>query len=652
MNKTLLRVLTLLCAMLMLVGTVGLVACTTPGDGDTTTTAGGDNPDNTPETTWLVGDMNEKLAALENYYGRNMSVAWGGDTVNHAPASIEAINSAIALGADAVGIIVKKTSDNVLIALVSNDLYDSTHFTEMKGKDGLPSKQTVSAWTYEQVQKLSLKNSDGTASESKVLKLEDVVAACAGKCFVYIKNIEDFAEDAYKGIYEVAKAKNAYTSFVITPGAKAVASWADTYKTDENLKSAIDKDIKKFYHQEDYFNVRAVVDPTKSDDKTGWKKVNDDAEGWQKAYEAKKTLLLTDNIGAYTQWILEKFKSALEYTPDQFDNISYSLNKEDLTARYMFISDLHYTPVEDSGYINRVTYRGYSTDERMKHMCANIEAEYNARGLDAIFILGDLTTDDPPHRTSGIYLDDLYEKYLNPLAKKLNIPILSTGGNHDGHSNEYWNEVTGHDRQFVWENTKTGDVVLIVDTFNPETTDKNVGGSGVAWSGNDEKWIEEQLEKYKDRKNIFIGSHYFSRGAGLFKLAKLIKKYDNVRALFDGHSHSYTGDTVTLRAEIGQNVVTTDKKIINTGSYSYGDWGMGTYYGSSSTNDFNYHDFDDIWGYNIVEITANTALSYRIDVDAYYCANNYSTLGKPGGVFIEVRDYRPYTKWEDIVFYK
>ena len=118
------------------------------------------------------------------------------------------------MGVDAIGVYVKKTSDGVLLAMPKADLADATDFYEKKGKDGLPSLQSYGKWSYEQILQLNLLNGDGSVSDCKVQKLEDVIKACAGKCFVYIVNM---AQADGEAIYELAKAHSAYSSFAVTP---------------------------------------------------------------------------------------------------------------------------------------------------------------------------------------------------------------------------------------------------------------------------------------------------------------------------------------------------------------------------------------------------------------------------------------------------
>ena len=652
MNKKFMRLMSLLLAMLMLVSVFGLVACnqpegpndeTTPGDTPSDTTPGG-STDVEPTKTWLNEGINEKIAALSNYFGRNMSVALGGNIKDYPMGSMEAIESAIESGADAIGLYVHVTKDNVLVALPGETLAESTDISaKLKQDSTLPKFYSANKWTYEQLQVLSLLNADESVSDKKIAKFEDVVKACAGKCFIYVMNDSAFKNNG-EAIYNIAKANNAFSSFMVTPGVEGLVEWKNTYKDDAALADFVNTVCEPFHKINLYFDIRKPFDHTVNKKSEGWEKATDDAAGWEKATKAKKTFLITKDIVGYTKWIMDNSRSALEYQPTNWDSLEYSLKKEDLTARYLLISDIHYAPVEFSGYINRVHFRGHDTDERMRNMCDNIRAEYQQRGLDAIFVLGDLSTDDYPIRyTSGVWLKTVWDNYLKPLSNELGIPVLPVAGNHDSYPAKEWEYIFGGiKREYVWENEKNGDVFIMCDTFNTAGGNTATGGGGANFTNINKPWVMQQLEKYKDRKNVFLASHYFGREETTNSLAELVDKYPNVRALFDGHSHSYVSDSPLLGA--------TGRRIINTGNYSYG----GTQYvfkNGVKYYNFNYHDTKNPWGYNLIETTATTALSYRIDVDQYYSGEIYSTPGEDGGTFTYVKEYVPYKKYNDIVFY-
>ena len=97
MKKIFYRSVCLALAVLMLLGTLLLSACSDPsvGPGGDETTAGdettGGNEAEKPNTPAWMNDIKEKLAALKNYYGRNMSVAIGGDSSEYASGSAQAI---------------------------------------------------------------------------------------------------------------------------------------------------------------------------------------------------------------------------------------------------------------------------------------------------------------------------------------------------------------------------------------------------------------------------------------------------------------------------------------------------------------------------------------------------------------------------------
>ena len=324
---------------------------------------------------------------------------------------------------------------------------------------------------------------------------------------------------------------------------------------------------------------------------------------------------------------------------DKLNTADHSVDRDDLSARYLLISDIHYTLTELSKYANRVTYRGYHNDERMRAMCNEIKAEYYRRGLDAIFVLGDLSTDDYPHWHANInYVKKVYDNYLKPLGDELGIPVLIIAGNHDSYPNDMWKAIAGTDRQFVWENPNNGDVFILLDSYDTKNGNTASGASGSSWTGIDETWLEAQLEKYKNKENVFLATHYFGREGNsghateIAQLNALLAKYPNVKAMFDAHTHKYS---TSQRLANG-------KWIINTGSYSY----------DCVKNKNGKYDFDNIsignlWGFHILEVTDDDIVSYRIETEHTYTVNSSSQYSD--ATLNSIRSYyNPYTKFEEI----
>ena len=312
------------------------------------------------------------------------------------------------------------------------------------------------------------------------------------------------------------------------------------------------------------------------------------------------------------------------YANEKTDVADYALNRADLTGRYLFVSDLHYVLAERSGQKNRTDFRGYTTDERMEELCNDIRREYNLRGLDGVFVLGDLSTDDwyPGIGSSTGYVKNscevLWNKYLKPLQEELGIPVGIIGGNHDSYPDDVWFAFAGREKQFSMEFGDTA--IIMMDTYDTDpkkgSKDDNNYANGVGCSI-DIPWITAELEKYKDKENVIIASHYFANSA---ELANVVKKYDNVICMLDGHTHHY----------VTKLFVDTSVTYVNTGTYSYG-----TFTG----------DFDEVcqtcgaygclWGFQIVETTESGASTYRVDTDRTYTFGN--------GLVIDAL----YTKFED-----
>ena len=104
---------------------------------------------------WML-DYDEKLHALTYPSGRICSSSHRGDVENYPENSLEAILSAIMLGADAVEIDIRLTKDNVMVLMHDETLIRTTDWRQKCGKNGLPLSPNIEDWTYEQLRELRL----------------------------------------------------------------------------------------------------------------------------------------------------------------------------------------------------------------------------------------------------------------------------------------------------------------------------------------------------------------------------------------------------------------------------------------------------------------------------------------------------------------
>jgi len=123
--------------------------------------------------------------------------------------------------------------------------------------------------------------------------------------------------------------------------------------------------------------------------------------------------------------------------------------------------------------------------------------------------------------------------FLQPAAQlfqTIHPKVFATRGNHDRVTPEAWQQAWGNPLQH--EQVINGTVLLFGDT-------SNIKGDFLA---PDLQWFEERLEANKKAKAIFIFIHItpvkwteFAADSPAF--AALLRKYPNVKAVFNGHDH-------------------------------------------------------------------------------------------------------------------
>lgn len=220
--------------------------------------------------------------------------------------------------------------------------------------------------------------------------------------------------------------------------------------------------------------------------------------------------------------------------------------------RFAVASDLHYgqanTPFE----------------QMTKELAEWVHLEKKNKGLDALFLNGDLTHD------STEMLLQLRGGHLS----KLEVPYYAIKGNHDfidakpGSDTESWDKIWGYPANHT---VKMGDFVFIMaDTSAPATANIYLAA--------DIDWLKRKLVEHRDAAAIFVMIHIPQRTHkvegwpehGVHDKAEqpkaeavmdLLESTPNVRAVFHGHNHLETG------------VYVSDKLRYFFDSHAGGSWG-------------------------------------------------------------------------------
>ena len=200
--------------------------------------------------------------------------------------------------------------------------------------------------------------------------------------------------------------------------------------------------------------------------------------------------------------------------------------------RFAVASDLHYgqgnTPF----------------DEMAGEMVEWMNSEKQVKGLDALFLNGDLSND------SSQALLALRDKHLT----KLKTTYYAGKGNHDfvdqkpDSPTESWKSLWGYPANHT---VKMGDFVFIIaDTSAPAKSNVYLAA--------DIDWLKAQLEEHKNAPAVFVMIHIQQRkhkvdgwpahGVGKPEqvekaeaVMNLLESTPNVRAVFHGHNHRETG---------------------------------------------------------------------------------------------------------------
>ena len=284
------------------------------------------------------------VAASAADEGALVAVAFRGDTSAYPPNSLGAIEAAFDAGADYVSVSVQKTADGAFVLLEDRALPIQCDAEE----------NDLSALTLSDVQKLHLKNLNGTVSHEPVATLEEALAAAAGKGGLILDNAWAYRDElsAFFGsrsavipvcIRTVVSAKHALqwqqesgTVVSVLPVYRgnvvfnAIAHW--NYLSTANMplvqfqsKNYFNVFYQKFTARRFHANSRvSALAPTYDETLCGRRP--DDVTGWDDLISRGFSAIETGNIRALAAYIrqTETERAALEALIEQTEAVPHT----------------------------------------------------------------------------------------------------------------------------------------------------------------------------------------------------------------------------------------------------------------------------------------------------------------------------------------
>lgn len=244
---------------------------------------------------WML-DFDEKVYALTCPSGRITSSAHRGDVQNYPENSLEAILSAIMLGADAVEIDIRLTKDNVMVLMHDDTLLRTTDWQKKKGKNGLPKSPRIEDWTYEQLRELRLLY-DGKPTESLIPTLYEAAILFAGRAQIHFDCKVSDKIDRDTDIYPLAEETGSKSSFFYSFGYDMMRKWQRYDSEDVEFRNFIRK-ITVYLAQSGHSPRKSKFDLLS--------KYGDDPNGWTATYKDGYKTVFTDNIILFCRYSATK----------------------------------------------------------------------------------------------------------------------------------------------------------------------------------------------------------------------------------------------------------------------------------------------------------------------------------------------------------
>ena len=256
--------------------------------------------------------------------------------------------------------------------------------------------------------------------------------------------------------------------------------------------------------------------------------------------------------------------------------------------RILITSDVHHNKINE--------WYGLPSTLRMRYWVEAIKKEHAEKPFDLIIIAGDTSLDHYENqgeytKTSVARTKEFVDNYVSGLPE--GVPVFILPGNHEQFSNQQWKQLTGNERQgsVVVE----GNLFIMLDNYNSNLEPNRTGDP--EYTPTDVAFIQEQLAKNPDCKNVWLVAHHFDSKLETQAFKDLLKTEKRIKGLFSGHTHK--SDVISLGSEFG------GKKLAQTGEFSY------SYYAAMNQGELT-DLYNSFWGFRDLVITDEYAMSQYI----------------------------------------
>jgi hypothetical protein len=187
-----------------------------------------------------------------------------------------------------------------MVLMHDESLKRTTNWSQLQGKNGLPSSDKIKDWTYQQLQQLSLTH-NGQITPYKIPTAYEALSFFGGRTQVHF-DCKVASIDKYSDVYLLAEELGVKESLIYYYGIDVMNAWVDLNPNDTKCKETVDRvagylSLSGHGLRKRKFELIAEY--------------GDNAAGWTQQYEAGYKMVFTDKIYDLCRYVAQNQESLL-----------------------------------------------------------------------------------------------------------------------------------------------------------------------------------------------------------------------------------------------------------------------------------------------------------------------------------------------------